>query len=190
MLRIGPAGEAHLSLLDSVEYISACAEETEVWQKSLAEEVSNLLTLDENMFRPREVVTKAKLFCDYLSGIDPLNNLDEDDSKHSLDKKYPFLSTVRNAISSLGEKVGYVGGRLYLGAWDGFKEESEIQKIFQDFDVAPQYFYVRFCRRRRDNRKFAIIDVDAAAATAILAKTKHESVKLDGEPVVLRRFLE
>ena len=190
MLRIGPAGESHLSLLDSIEYISACAEETQIWQSSVADSISKLLTLDEKMFRPREVVTKAKLFCEYLSDIDPLNNLDEDDSRHALDKKYPFLPTVKNAIASLGEKVGYVGGRLYLGAWDGFKQEDEVRKIFADFDVEPQYFYVRFCRRRRDGKKFAIVDVDAATATKILAKTKHETVTLNGDPVVLRRFLE
>jgi hypothetical protein len=190
VLRIGPAGEAHLSLLDSVEYIAACSEETLLWNTYTLDGIRQLLTLDEVMFSPRSVVSRAKLFCDYLVSVDPLkigslDGLSDDISEHK-----GFLSTLRDAIDGLGERVGFTGSKLHFGTWVGRTTPDCIKEIIHDLHVFPNHLFVRLRTRKHDGKSFAIVDTDAATASDLLQKSSGKTYLINGQPISIRRFIE
>jgi hypothetical protein len=190
VLRIGPAGEAHLSLLDSVEYIAACSEETLLWNTHTLEGIRRLLTVDEVMFSPRSIVSRAKLFCDYLVSVDPLKIGTIDSSSDNSSEHEGFLGSLRQAIDGLGERVGFMGTKLVFGNWVGRTTVGFIKGIIQGFDITPNHLHVRLRTRSYDGKSFAIVDTDAATASELLQKASGKTLLVNDQPITVRRFIE
>jgi len=66
LIRLAPAGETHLDVVNNIQYISAVSEDTWISEKNVAQSIANRINLEQQQYEDRNELWNSYEFVDYL----------------------------------------------------------------------------------------------------------------------------